>query len=46
MKRVKLAAVGSSVISRVAVGQQLNAKNGDGADQNDMNVAAFMEEKL
>jgi hypothetical protein len=45
-KRVKLAAGGSSVISHVAVGQQLNDKYGNYGNQEDMNVTALMEDKL
>src|SRR6266508_1704510 len=45
-KRVKLSFGGSFVILGLAVGQQLNPKNGERGDKENMNVPALMQKEL
>jgi hypothetical protein len=45
-KRVKLSFGGSFVITRFAVGQQLNPKDRDAGDQENMDETTLMEKKL
>jgi len=45
-KRVKLPTGGVFVIPRFAVGQNLNTNDGEGEEQEHMNVTTFMQEKL
>jgi len=45
-KRVKLPSGGVFVISRFAVGQKLNAGDRDGSEQENMNKATLVKNKL
>ena len=45
-KRVKLSSGVVSVVPRLAYGHKLNTKQGQGDDQENMNVATLMQEKF
>ena len=44
--RERLPFSGPGVIPRLAIGNELDAGNGDGADQEDVNEAALMQDEL